>query len=189
MHADQMEEITDAYAGDIVALFGVDCASGDSFSSGDTISVSSIYVPEPVVSLAVVPVDNKAQANLAKALGRFTREDPTFTTRKDEETGDTLIMGMGELHLEVYLERIRREYAPRSRPDSPRCPTARPSPRASSSTTPTRSRPAARGSTPASSASWSLGRRGIPLREPRGGRQHPHRVHPRGGKRLPVHAG
>ena len=110
MHADEMEEITQAFAGDIVALFGVDCASGDTFTDGSSVSVSNIHVPEPVVSLAVVPVDNKAQANLAKALNRFTKEDPTFTTETDEETGDTLIKGMGELHLEVYIERIRREY-------------------------------------------------------------------------------
>ncbi len=110
MHAAQMEEITEARSGDIVALFGVDCASGDTFTSGERVSVSSIYVPEPVISLAVVPVDNKAQQNMAKALNRFTKEDPTFRTKNDEETGDTLIMGMGELHLEVYLERMRREY-------------------------------------------------------------------------------
>jgi len=110
MHADQMEDIDVARSGDIVALFGVDCASGDTFTAGDRVSVTSIHVPEPVVSLAVVPVDNKAQGNMAKALARFTKEDPTFTTRKDEETGDTLIMGMGELHLEVYLERMKREF-------------------------------------------------------------------------------
>ncbi|HPF34106.1 MAG TPA: elongation factor G [Candidatus Krumholzibacteria bacterium] len=111
MHASQMEDIDGAASGDIVALFGVDCASGDTFTSGDDrISVSSIHVPEPVVSLAVVPADNKAQQNLSKALSRFTKEDPTFRTKNDEETGDTLIMGMGELHLEVYLERMRREY-------------------------------------------------------------------------------
>lgn len=110
MHADQMEDIDRAASGDIVALFGVDCASGDTFTGGEPVSVSSIHVPEPVVSLAVVPADNKAQQNLSKALSRFTKEDPTFRTRNDEETGDTLIMGMGELHLEVYLERMRREY-------------------------------------------------------------------------------
>jgi len=110
MHANQMADITLASSGDIVALFGVDCASGDTFTSGETVSVSSIFVPEPVISLAVVPIDNKSQQNMSKALNRFTKEDPTFRTRNDEETGDTLIMGMGELHLEVYLERMRREY-------------------------------------------------------------------------------
>ena len=110
MHADQMEEIESAQAGDIIALFGIDCASGDTFTSGERISLSSMHVPEPVVSLAVVPEDNKAASNMSKALHRFTREDPTFHTSVDAETGDTLISGMGELHLEVYIERIKREF-------------------------------------------------------------------------------
>jgi len=110
MHADQMEDIESARAGDIVALFGVDCASGDTFTGGRQISLTSMHVPEPVVSLAIVPADTKAQGKLAKALNRFTREDPTFLTAVDPETGDTLIRGMGELHLEVYVERMRREF-------------------------------------------------------------------------------
>jgi elongation factor G len=110
MHADQMEEIETASAGDIIALFGVDCASGDTFTSGERISLSSMHVPEPVVSLAVMPEDNKAATNMSKALHRFTREDPTFRTSQDPETGDTIISGMGELHLEVYIERIKREF-------------------------------------------------------------------------------
>ncbi len=110
MHADQMEDIDQARAGDIVALFGIECASGDTFTSGRQISLTSMHVPEPVVSLAILPADGKAQAKLAKALHRFTREDPTFQTAVDAETGDTLIRGMGELHLEVYVERMRREF-------------------------------------------------------------------------------
>ncbi len=110
MHADQMEEIEEARAGDIIALFGIDCASGDTFTSGERISLSSMHVPEPVVSLAVVPVDNKASAKMSKALHRFTREDPTFRAMVDPETGDTIISGMGELHLEVYIQRIKREF-------------------------------------------------------------------------------
>ncbi len=110
MHADQMEEIDRAAAGDIIALFGIDCASGDTFTSGERIALSSMHVPEPVVSLAVTPADNKASAKMSKALHRFTREDPTFRTAVDPETGDTIISGMGELHLEVYIERIKREF-------------------------------------------------------------------------------
>jgi len=110
MHANQMEDIQIAGAGDIVALFGVDCANGDTFTSGADISLTTIHVPTPVVSLAVAPGDVKSQSKLAKALHRFTREDPTFQTAVDRETGDTLIKGMGELHLEVYLERIKREF-------------------------------------------------------------------------------
>jgi len=110
MHSDQMEDIESATAGDIVALFGVDCASGDTFTGGDRISLSSMHVPEPVVSLAIMPVDNAAATRMSKALHRFTREDPTFRATADEETGDTIIHGMGELHLEVYIERMKREF-------------------------------------------------------------------------------
>lgn len=111
MHADQMEDIEGIRAGYIGALFGIDCASGDTFvSPGLNLTMTSMYIPEPVISLAVFPRDNKAQMNMSKALGRFTKEDPTFKTRVNDETGDTIISGMGELHLEVYLERMRREY-------------------------------------------------------------------------------
>jgi elongation factor G len=110
MHSDEMQEINEAHAGDIIALFGVDCASGDTFTAGDRISLSSMHVPEPVVSLAVMPVDAKAATSMSKALHRFTREDPTFRATADEDTGDTIIHGMGELHLEVYIERMKREF-------------------------------------------------------------------------------
>ena len=111
MHSDDMEEIDSCGAGDIVALFGVDCASGDTFTDGKlTCSMSSMHIPEPVISLAVLPVDNKAQVNMSKALNRFTKEDPTFKTFVDHETSETIISGMGELHLEVYIERMKREY-------------------------------------------------------------------------------
>jgi elongation factor G len=111
MHADQMEEIESIPAGFIGALFGVDCASGDTFvSPGVNLTMTSMFVPEPVISLAIVPKDNKSEVNMAKALNRFSKEDPTFKTFVSDETGDTLISGMGELHLEVYVERMRREY-------------------------------------------------------------------------------
>lgn len=112
MHADEMEDITEAQAGDIVALFGIDCASGDTFCSTDiNYSMTSMYVPNPVISLSIKPLDNKSGENMAKALNRFSKEDPTFKTFVDPETGDTIIRGMGELHLDVYVERMRREYA------------------------------------------------------------------------------
>ncbi len=111
MHADQMEDIPAIYAGYIGALFGVDCASGDTFvSPGLSLTMTSMFVPEPVISLAIVPKDNKSQINMSKALNRFSKEDPTFRTYMDEETNETIIEGMGELHLEVYVERMRREY-------------------------------------------------------------------------------
>jgi len=111
MHADSMQDIEVANSGDIIALFGIDCASGDTFvRPGLNYSMTSIYVPEPVISLAVSPVDKKSSNNMAKALNRFVKEDPTFRTHVDPETKQTIIQGMGELHLDVYVERISREY-------------------------------------------------------------------------------
>jgi len=112
MHADQMEDIEAANAGYIGALFGIECASGDTFvSPGLNLTMTSMYVPKPVISLAIFPKDNKSQINMSKALNRFTKEDPTFRTHVDDETNETIIEGMGELHLEIYVERMKREYA------------------------------------------------------------------------------
>ena len=111
MHADQMEEIDAIKAGYIGALFGIECASGDSFvSPGMNLTMTSMFVPKPVISLAILPKDNKSQINMSKALNRFTKEDPTFRTHVDDETNETIIEGMGELHLEIYVERMKREY-------------------------------------------------------------------------------
>ena len=111
MHADQMEDIEIIPAGYIGALFGIECASGDTFTApGIHLSMTSMYVPEPVISLAIVPKDKVSQNNMSKALNRFTKEDPTFKTYVNQETGDTIVSGMGELHLDVYIERMRREY-------------------------------------------------------------------------------
>ena len=111
MHANQMEDLTSASAGDIVALFGVECYSGDTFTSGGTnYTMSSMFAPEPVISLTIAPEDNKSQNNMTKALNRFVREDPTFKSYVDQESGETIISGMGELHLEVYVERMKREF-------------------------------------------------------------------------------
>jgi elongation factor G len=111
MHADEMEDIDSAGPGDIVAIFGLECHSGDTFSDGKlNAAMTSIHVPAPVISLSVTPVDNKSQINLTKALGRFTKEDPTFRAGADPDSGETVIHGMGELQLEVYIERMKREY-------------------------------------------------------------------------------
>jgi elongation factor G len=111
MHADQMEEIEAIPAGYIGALFGIECASGDTFlSPGINLSMTSMFIPKPVISLAIDPKDNKSEINMSKALNRFTKEDPTFHSYVDGETSETIIAGMGELHLEVYVERMRREY-------------------------------------------------------------------------------
>ena len=111
MHSDEMEDTVRAGAGDIVALFGVDCASGDTFGPDDfRYGLTSMHVPDAVISLAVNPKTREGQEKLSRALTRFTKEDPTFRTCVDEESGETLISGMGELHLEVYVERMKREY-------------------------------------------------------------------------------
>ncbi|MFE8596667.1 elongation factor G [Archangium violaceum] len=111
MHSNEMNDINDARAGDIVALFGVECASGDTFTDGTVAyTMTSMFVPDAVISLAVSPKSRDAQANFSKALNRFTKEDPTFRVNRDEESGQTIIRGMGELHLEIYIERMKREY-------------------------------------------------------------------------------
>jgi len=121
MHADQMEDISEIPAGYIGALFGIDCASGDTFAApGLDLTMTSMYVPSPVISLAITPDDHKSEINMSKALNRFTKEDPTFKVHVDQETGETIISGMGELHLEVYIERMLREYKARVIPGMPR---------------------------------------------------------------------
>jgi elongation factor G len=111
MHSDEMEDIDTASSGDIVAMFGIDCNSGDTFTDGTlNVAMTSMFVPDPVISLTVTPKDNKAQTNMSKALRRFTKEDPTFRVGADAESGEIIISGMGELHLDVYIERMRREY-------------------------------------------------------------------------------
>jgi len=111
MHADQMEDVEYLRAGYIGALFGIECSSGDTFvSPGINMTLTSMYVPKPVISLAIVPKDNKSQMSMSKALNRFSKEDPTFKTFVDPETNETIIEGMGELHLEIYVERMKREY-------------------------------------------------------------------------------
>jgi elongation factor G len=121
MHANEMEDIDMIPSGYIGALFGVDCSSGDTFAAaGQNLSMTSMYVPEPVISLSIVPADNKSQVNMSKALNRFTKEDPTFRTFVSDETGETIIEGMGELHLEVYVERMLREYQAQVETGKPR---------------------------------------------------------------------
>jgi elongation factor G len=111
MHASEMVDIETAYAGDIVALFGVDCSSGDTFTDGNvSIAMTSMFVPDAVISLAVAPKSKEGAANFSKALQKFRKEDPTFRVHRDEESSETIISGMGELHLEVYIERMKREF-------------------------------------------------------------------------------
>lgn len=121
MHSNEMEDIQEAHAGQIVAVFGVDCASGDTFTDGSVkYTMTSMNVPEPVMSLAVNPISKDSGGQFSKALNRFQREDPTFRVGLDPESGQTIISGMGELHLDIYVERIRREYKVDAKVGKPR---------------------------------------------------------------------
>ncbi len=112
MHAEKMEDLDSSSAGDIVAMFGIDCASGDTFvHEGTRISMQSMHVPEAVISLAIAPKDKMGANSFSKALQKFRKEDPTFRVHRDEESGETIISGMGELHLEIYVERMKREFS------------------------------------------------------------------------------
>jgi elongation factor G len=111
MHSNEMEDVAEIGAGEICAVFGIECASGDTFTDGTLgYTMTSMFVPEPVISLSIKPKDNKDYANFSKAMARFQREDPTFRVHFDTESAETIISGMGELHLDIYLERMRREY-------------------------------------------------------------------------------
>lgn len=110
MHSSEMEDVEEVGAGEICAMFGVECASGDTFTDGTVmVTMSPMHIPEPVISLAIRPTA-KDNPNFAKALSRFQKEDPTFRVQVDAESSETIISGMGELHLEIYVERMRREY-------------------------------------------------------------------------------
>ncbi|KAF8915439.1 elongation factor G, mitochondrial [Mucidula mucida] len=110
MHSNEMEDIDSIGPGEICAIFGVECSSGDTFTDGTTsFSMESMFVPEPVISLAL-KMDGKETPNFSKALNRFKKEDPTFRVHMDSESKETIISGMGELHLEIYVERMKREY-------------------------------------------------------------------------------
>ncbi|MEQ1722530.1 MAG: elongation factor G [Pseudobdellovibrio sp.] len=111
MHSAKMEDIEVSYAGDIVAVFGVDCASGDTFCDEKIeASMQSMHIADSVISLAIAPKSKEGTNNFTKALQKFRKEDPTFRVHRDEESNETIISGMGELHLEIYVERMKREF-------------------------------------------------------------------------------
>jgi len=113
MHADEMVDVPEVGPGEICAIFGVDCTTGTTFCAmGTNISMTSMHVPKPVISLAVKPksLDSNSLAQFSKAINRFQKEDPTFRITFDSESQETIMSGMGELHLEIYAERIKREY-------------------------------------------------------------------------------
>jgi elongation factor G len=113
MNSNDRDNIDMAGAGDIIAMVGVDCASGDTFVADDTmldVSCEGMHVPIPVIELSIKAKDKDQQAKMSKGLSRFMKEDPTFHVFTDDESGETRIAGMGELHLEIYVERLKREY-------------------------------------------------------------------------------
>jgi len=112
MHSNEMEDVQEIGAGEICAVFGVDCASGDTFADGGLgYTMTSMFVPDPVISLSIRPKHTKDTPNFSKAINRFQREDPTFRVHVDTESGESIISGMGELHLSIYVERMKREYS------------------------------------------------------------------------------
>jgi elongation factor G len=121
MHSNEMEEVEQVFPGDIGAIFGIECSSGDTFTDGKVnLSCLSMHVPSPVISLAVRPQSTKQLSSFSKALSRFQREDPTFRTYTDAESNETIIAGMGELHLDIYVQRMEREYGVKCTVSKPR---------------------------------------------------------------------
>ena len=112
MHANHREDIDEAYAGDIVAIVGLkDTTTGNTLCDVDhPIVLESMVFPEPVINIAIEPATKQGQEKMVNALIKLAEEDPTFKTYTDKETGQTIIAGMGELHLDIIVERLRREF-------------------------------------------------------------------------------
>lgn len=113
MHSNEMEQVDQVFAGDIFTIPGLDCSSGDTFVTNPEMmdfSMENIFVPKPVVSMSITPKNQKQTDNFSKAINRFQKEDPTFVCYRDSENGETIASGMGELHLDIYAQRMEREY-------------------------------------------------------------------------------
>merc|ERR1712000_317925 len=112
MHANSREEIKQVLAGDIAALIGLkDVTTGDTLCDLDNkIVLERMEFPGPVISVAVEPKSKADQEKMGIALGKLAQEDPSFRVRTDEESGQTIISGMGELHLDIIVDRMRREF-------------------------------------------------------------------------------
>jgi elongation factor G len=121
MYADRREDITEIYAGDIGAVLGLkNSFTGDTLSdASSTVLLENISFPEPVISVAIEPKTTADQDKMGEALRKLSEEDPTFRVRGDEETGQTIISGMGELHLEVLVDRMLREFRVQARVGKP----------------------------------------------------------------------
>ncbi|TAL00509.1 MAG: elongation factor G, partial [Porticoccaceae bacterium] len=113
MHANQRDEIKEVYAGDIAAVIGLkDVSTGETLCDlNHKITLERMDFPEPVISVAVEPKTKADQEKMGVALGKLAQEDPSFRVKTDEETGQTIISGMGELHLDIIVDRMRREFS------------------------------------------------------------------------------
>lgn len=113
IHSNTIEDVTEAYAGDIIGMTGIECATGDTFINSEMnkkIGMEPIFIPQPVISMSVSLKDQKKSEQFTKALNRFTSEDPTLHRTWDQDSREMILSGMGELHLEIYAQRIEREY-------------------------------------------------------------------------------
>ncbi|WP_285905560.1 elongation factor G [Pseudodesulfovibrio pelocollis] len=122
MHANKREEIKEAYAGDIVAAVGLkNLATGDTLADlKQAVVLESLDIPEPVIEVAIEPKTKADRDNLSNSLVKLAKEDPSFRVKTDEETGQTLIAGMGELHLEIIVDRLLREFNVNANVGAPR---------------------------------------------------------------------
>ena len=121
MHADRREDITEVRAGDIGAVLGLkDTFTGDTLCDTKKIILESISFPEPVISIAIEPKSSGDQEKMGEALRKLSEEDPTFRVRSDENTGQTIISGMGELHLDILVDRMLREFRVQANVGKPR---------------------------------------------------------------------
>src|SRR6266540_1162095 len=121
MHADHREDITEIRAGDIGAILGLkESFTGDTLCDTKTVILESISFPEPVISIAIEPKSSADQEKMGEALRKLAEEDPTFRVRSDENTGQTIISGMGELHLDIIVDRLLREFRVQANVGAPR---------------------------------------------------------------------
>jgi elongation factor G len=121
MYADHREDVTEVRAGDIAAVLGFkDTFTGDTLCDNKLVMLETITFPEPVISVAIEPKTTADQARMGEALRKLSEEDPTFRVRSDETTGQTIISGMGELHLDVIVDRMMREFHVKANVGKPR---------------------------------------------------------------------
>ncbi len=198
MHAEKREEIDSAEAGDIVAIMGIDCASGDTYCSEPKYcTLENIFVAKPVIKMSITPLSRDNADRLSKALQRFRKEDPTFQVMTDEETGETVIAGMGELHLEIYVERIRREYNVEVEVGAPKVSYRESATKPAAFDFTHKKQTGGSGQyahivgqmSPMTEEDMAASRRRAVVRRQRGWRPHSKELHPCHRKRLPQHAG